>query len=73
MIYLCKYGKPIGHPYYGITASGYSLKGNQEKKQWLLPDPKYTLGTRVYIEFEGVFKYNGIYTARDTGGAIKGK
>lgn len=69
-------GRAIGHPSYGKTASGYSLKGmTREEAMSVAVDPKVIpLGSRIYLEFEGdLSKYNGIYTARDTGGAIKGK
>lgn len=69
-------GKSKSHPEYGITASGYSLKGKSiENVKVIAVDPKaIPLGSKVYIEFEDDFrkKYSGVYTARDTGGAIKG-
>ena len=38
-------------------------------------DPRIVpLGTKVYIEFEDAYKhFNGVYTAVDTGGAIKSR
>lgn len=70
-------GKPMGHPNYGITASGYSLAGKSwEEAMTVAVDPKVIpLGSKLLIEFEDEAhqKYSGIYTARDTGGAIKGK
>lgn len=69
-------GKSESHPEYGITASGLNIAN----KEWpstrvVAVDPKVIpLGTHVAIEFvESEYsKYNGIYTAVDTGSAIKG-
>lgn len=70
-------GKKQSHPAYGITASGYSLVGqDRESAMTVATDPKVIpLGTKVYIEFldEEWQHWNGIYTSRDTGSAIKGK
>lgn len=30
------------------------------------------LGSRIYIEVDGMSEYNGVYTAADTGGAVQG-
>lgn len=69
-------GKPIGHKAYGLTASGVDLTGHTwETARAVAVDPsKIPLGTKLKITFtdEKYHKYNGIYTAVDTGGAIKG-
>jgi len=69
-------GKPIGHPWYGITATGYSLVGHTwYTARVIAVDPRVIpLGSKVLVEFlDDRFKqFDGIYTARDTGGAIKG-
>ena len=68
-------GKNSSHPQYGITRSGYSLKGmSRVDAMSIAVDPKVIpLGTIVYIEFPSPYEhFNGNYTARDTGGAIKG-
>lgn len=70
-------GKKSSHPAYGITASGYSLVGqDRESAMTIATDPRVIpLGTKVYIEFvDDEWKHwSGIYTSRDTGKAIKGK
>lgn len=69
-------GKKENNPNYGITKSGYSLKGLDRKSAMTIAtDPKIIpLGTKVYIEFldKEWQHWNGIYTSRDTGSAIKG-
>lgn len=64
------------HPAYGITASGVSLKDHtRESAMAIAVDPsQIPLGSKVLIVFEDSSraKYNGIYTAVDTGGAING-
>lgn len=63
--------------YYGITATGVDLKGEDWKSARLVAvDPKViSLGSRVKIEFidDEYRKYDGVYIAGDVGGAIKGK
>ena len=69
-------GKTTSHKYYGISSTGFVLKGKtREQAMAIAVDPKIIpLGTRVYIEFEEAYShFNGIYTAVDTGGAIKSK
>lgn len=69
-------GKSETHPEYGITASGLNI----DNKEWpstrvVAVDQKVIpLGSYIAIEFvESEYsKYNGIYTAVDTGSAIKG-
>ena len=67
-------GKSMDHPQYGITASGYNLKGKSLSDKFIAVDPKVIkLGSVVHIEFfEPYTHLTGNYTAVDTGGAIKG-
>lgn len=59
---------------YGITRSGKSLKGKTWKVRAIAVDPKVIkMGSKVRITLTGWrAKYSGIYTAVDSGGAIKG-
>lgn len=69
-------GKPKSSRGYGITTNGTSIaRHSRESAMTIAVDPNIIpLGTKVYIEFPEQFKYlNGIYTANDTGSAIKGK
>lgn len=69
-------GKPIGHAQYGITSSGASIAGKtREQAMSIAVDPNVIqLGNQVKITFpEPYTHFNGVYTANDTGGAIKGK
>ena len=69
-------GKNKMHPQYGITASGISLKGkSREEAMCVAVDKKVIpLHSKVEVKFlnKDMSKYDGIYTACDTGGAIKG-
>lgn len=69
-------GKPRSHPAYGITASGVSLKDKTHREAMAVAvDPRViSLGSKILVVFndEKLNKYNGIYTAVDTGEAIKG-
>ena len=69
-------GKSESHPAYGITKSGYSLVGqDRESAMVVATDPRVIpLGSRVELVFKDDrwSHWNGVYTARDTGGAIKG-
>lgn len=69
-------GKSKSNPEYGITASGFNLSGmSRTEAMTIAVDPKIIkLGTKVRLTFVEDYysKYNGVYTARDTGGAIKG-
>lgn len=69
-------GKEIGHPHYGLTASGFNLTGlNREEAMSIAVDTKIIpMGSQVQVTFtdSNYTQYNGIYTARDTGGEIKG-
>ena len=66
-----------GHKWYGLTANGFDLRGHTwESARTVAVDKNlYPMGTKLKLTFVGekYQKYNGIYTARDTGGAIKGK
>lgn len=69
-------GKPIGHPQYGITSNGTNIAGKtREQAMSIAVDPNVIpLGSQVKITFpEPYTHFNGIYTANDTGGGIKGK
>lgn len=62
------------HPAYGITASGNSLKQHtRESAMAIAVDPDHIpLGSKVLLVFSGSkAKYSGVYTAMDTGSAIK--
>lgn len=67
-------GKSPSHPAYGITASGFDLKGKTLEDRYIAVDrSKIKLGSEVHIEFfEPYTHLTGYYTAVDTGGAIKG-
>lgn len=69
-------GKYPSHPYYGITASGVNLKGHTlESARAIAVDPSVIpLGSKVQLEFDPEYSHlNAVYTAVDTGGAIKGR
>lgn len=70
-------GTWIGHKHYGYTANGFDLRGKTwDMARTVAVDPKiYPLGTKLRLTFtnDKYAKYNGVYTARDTGGAIKGR
>lgn len=69
-------GKEVGSKGYGMTASGVSLVGHTWKTaRAIAVDPRVIpLGSKVRLTFteEGYEKYNEIYTAVDTGNAVKG-
>lgn len=69
-------GRSVSNEDYGKTASGINLRGKTwESARAISVDPKIIpLGTKIYLEFlEPKYqKYNGVYTAVDTGPAIKG-
>lgn len=69
-------GKRPSHPQYGITASGKSLEGLTRKEAMAVAvDPSVIpLGSKIRLEFDKseYMVYNGVYTAVDTGSAIKG-
>lgn len=68
-------GKKKSHPEYGLTASGFNLKGlDWETARTIATDPKIIpTGSEVMIKFfdERYEFLNGIYTARDRGSVIK--
>lgn len=69
-------GKAPDHPQYGDTASGFSLIGfsREEAMSVAVDDSIIPLGTKLYIKFTGEYEsFTGVYTARDTGSAIKGR
>lgn len=60
---------------YGLTANGFDLSGmSREDAMSVAVDKKViSLGTKLYLEFPEEYEHlNGIYTARDTGSAVKG-
>jgi 3D (Asp-Asp-Asp) domain-containing protein len=65
-------GKNLDDPLYGLTASGFSLRGlSRLGAMCIATDKKYAFGTSFRLEFESPFdKINGIYTIRDRGGSI---
>lgn len=69
-------GKAKGHPQYGKTATGRDLRGHTlQSARAIAVDPRVIpLGTSVRLEFNDpeVKQFDGVYTACDTGGAIKG-
>jgi 3D (Asp-Asp-Asp) domain-containing protein len=68
--------KGVGHPGYGLTANGTNLAGHTlESARAIAVDPNVIpLGSKVQVVFKdaSMKQYNGVYTACDTGGAIKG-
>lgn len=57
------------------TATGFNLKGHSlESAKCIAVDPKIIpLGSKVQLTFDKEYEHlNGVYIARDTGGAIKG-
>lgn len=68
--------KPRNHPQYGITRTGYDLKGKDWTCRVISVDPSVIpLNTKVYIVFsKKELQYlNGEYLAKDTGNGIKYK
>ena len=66
-------GKSKSSPGYGVTASGFDLSNlSRTEAMTIAVDPDIIpLGSIVRIECEDS-KYDGVYTARDIGSAIKG-
>lgn len=68
--------KSRGSKGYGVTATGFDLKGHTwDSARVISVDPRVIpLGSRVRLEFisDKYKKYNSVYTAQDTGSAIKG-
>lgn len=68
-------GKSRDHWAYGITASGYNLKGHTwDSARTVSADLSVLpLGTRLHIQFPAPYEYmDGIYIVRDTGGGVRG-
>jgi 3D (Asp-Asp-Asp) domain-containing protein len=70
-------GKPMGTKNHGVTATGRSLLGQSRSSARVIAvDPSIIpLNSQVYIEFDDkrFAHMDGIYTASDTGSAIKGR
>lgn len=69
-------GKAPDHPAYGITASGVDIGGKEfpSTRVIAVDTNVIPMGSHVSIQFveDNYSKYNGIYTAVDTGSAIIG-
>lgn len=68
-------GKSRDHWAYGITASGYNLKGHTwDSARTVAADLSVLpLGTQLHIKFPVPYEHmDGIYTVRDTGGSVRG-
>ena len=68
-------GRSKDHPHYGLTASGYSLKGHTwASARTISADLSVLpLGTQLYISFPEPYAHmNGTYTVRDTGSGVHG-
>ena len=68
-------GKSRDHWAYGITASGYNLKGHTwDSARTVAADLSVLpLGTQLHIKFPVPYEHmDGIYTVRDTGGGVRG-
>lgn len=68
-------GKSRDHWAYGVTASGYNLKGHTwDSARTVSADLSVLpLGTQLYIKFPVPYEHmDGIYTVRDTGGGVHG-
>lgn len=63
-------------PYFGITANGFNLSGLSHDEAMVIAVDRniIPLGSKVEVIFydEELSYLNGIYSAEDTGGAIKG-
>lgn len=59
-------GKPIGHPAYGITASG------ERVRRGIIAVDTSIIPMHSKVIIEGLGKWSGEYEAKDTGGAIVG-
>ena len=68
-------GKSRDHWAYGVTASGYNLKGHTwDSARTVAADLSVLpLGTQLHIKFPSPYEHmDGIYTVRDTGGGVRG-
>jgi len=66
-------GKPKSDPNYGLTASGFNLKGHTwHSARTVSADLSvHKLGTQLYIKFPEPYAHmDGVYTVRDTGGGV---
>ena len=59
-------GKPIGHPAYGITASG------EKVRRGIIAVDTSVIPMHSKVLITGLGKWSGEYEAKDTGGAIVG-
>lgn len=59
-------GKPVGHPAYGITASG------EKVRRGIIAVDTSVIPMHSKVIVEGLGKWSGEYVAKDTGGAIVG-
>lgn len=59
-------GKPVGHPAYGITASG------EKVRRGIIAVDTSVIPMHSKVVIEGLGKWSGEYVAKDTGGAIVG-
>ena len=69
-------GKRPGHKEYGITYSGYRLRGNRYVERTIAADRTVLpIGTLVFLEFndERRVHYNGLYVVRDIGRKVVGR
>ena len=69
-------GKARDHWAYGVTASGYNLKGHTwDSARTVSADLSVLpLGTQLYITFPDPYGHmSGTYTVRDTGGGVRGR
>lgn len=68
--------KSRGNPDYGLTATGFDLKGHTRISAKVIAVDKkiIPIGSKVRLNFidEKYKKYNSIYTAKDVGGGING-
>lgn len=69
-------GKTPAHEAYGITATGFDVSNKSRSEAMCIAvDPSVIpLYSKVYVEFSDseYQKYNGVYTALDTGSAVVG-
>ena len=68
-------GKSRDHWAYGVTASGYNLKGHTwDSARTVAADLSVLpLGIQLHIKFPVPYEHmDGIYTVRDTGGGVHG-
>lgn len=70
-------GKSIDSSGYGTTASGFSLKGHTRASAMTVAADTsiIPMGSKIKLIFtnDRYKRYNGVYTVRDRGGAIKGR